>query len=180
MKKSLNPVKSLLFTILVALLCSIFFTACNSIKAVPLAYSGNEEIDVAYIYFELYKKNEICGATYITYDEKDTPSPEKMTYWSPVEVPAGTPIKLKLKIYFKESRTDFGDTSCIGACCTSAVNALEASRDVNKEIIFNVPPLEAFTDYTISYRKGAGIPGNSYVTLTRNDTKEVIRELEFN
>jgi hypothetical protein len=60
------------------------------------------------------------------------------------------------------------------------VNAIESSRDVNQEIIFNVPPLEPDTDYTISYRKGPGIPGNSYVTLTRNDTKEVIREIEFN
>ena len=179
MKKTL---KFTFLTILAVLstLCCIFLTGCNTIKAVPLAYTVNEDVDVAYIYFQLYKKNEISGATFITYDNKETPKPEKLTYWSPVEVPADTPLKLKLKVLYKEPRSDFGDKSCLAACCTTAANVVEASRDVNTEIIFNVPPLEADCEYTISYRKGPGIPGNSYVTLTRNDTKEVIRELPFN
>ena len=174
MKKS-----SLLFIIILIATCA-FFTGCNTIKAVALAYPENEEKEVAYIYFKLYKSNEISGATYITYDNMNTPKPEKFTYWSPVEVPANQPLKLALKVQYKEPRSDFGDDNCIAMCCTTTFNAVEASRDVNTEIIFNVPPLEPFVDYTISYRKGAGIPGNSYVTLTRDDTKEVIRELPFN
>ena len=166
-------------TVLSTLFC-IFLSGCNTIKAVPLAYTVNEDKEVAYIYFDLYKKNELSGATFITYDNKETPAPEKFTYWSPVEVPAGMPLKLSLKVRYKEPRSDFGDDSCIASCCTTTFNALEATRDVNTEIIFNVPPLEANCDYTISYRKGPGIPGNSYVTLTRTDTKEVIREIEFN
>ena len=172
--------KSKTFFAILLLAAGIFLTGCQTVKPVPLAYSENEDIEVAYIYFKLYKKGEISGATFITYDVKNTPSPEKLTYWSPVEVPANTPIKLSLKVLYKEPRSDFGDDSCLAACCTTTVNAFEASRDVNKEIIFNVPPLEPDCEYTISYRKGPGIPGNSYVTLTRNDTKEVIRELEFN
>ena len=177
--------KTIKFTILTALsvlttLSCIFLSGCNTIKAVPLAYSGNEDIDVAYVYFELYKKSEISGATFITYDNKNTPSPEKFCYWSPVEVPANTPLKFKLQITYKEPRSNFGDDDCFWACCTATVNAVEASRDVDRQEIFNVPPLEAGCEYTISYRKGPGIPGNSYVTLTRNDTKEVIREMPFN
>ena len=177
--------RTIKFTLISALavlttLSCILLSGCNTIKAVPLAYSENEDIDVAYIYFQLYKKSEISGATYITYDNKNTPSPEKFCYWSPVEVPADMPIKLVLKVQYKEPRSDFGDKNCLQTCCTSTVNALEAARDVNKEIVFNVPPLEAGCDYMISYRKGAGIPGNSYVTLTQMDTKEVIREIEFN
>lgn len=177
--------KTIKYTIITVLmvfstLFSISLTGCNTIKAVPLAYSSNEDTEVAYIYFDLYKKSEISGATFVTYDNKNTPSPEKFTYWSPVEVPAGVPIKLTLHVYYKEQRSDFGDDSCLAACCTVTFNAFEASRDVNKDIIFNVPPLEADCEYTISYRKGSGIPGNSYVTLIRNDTKEVIKELEFN
>lgn len=171
-----NTIKSLIALFAV----SFIFVSCNTIKAIPLAYTENEDTDVAYIYFKLYKTSELSGATFITYDNKETPSPERFTYWSPVEVPADTPLKLSLKVRYKEPRSDFGDDSCLAACCTSTVNALEASRDVNTEIVFNVPPLEADCEYTISYRKGPGIPGNSYVTLTRNDTKEVIREIEFN
>ena len=159
---------------------ALLFVSCNSIKGVPLAYSGNEDKEVAYIYFQLLNQYEISGATFITYDGKKTPAPEKNTYWSPVEIPANTPVKLTLKVYYKEERSDFGDDSCLASCLTTTVNAFEASRDVNKEIIFNVPPLEANCEYTISYRKGPGIPGNSYVTLTRNDNNEVIREIEFN
>ena len=168
-----------IITVLV-LAAAVIFTGCNSVKAIPLSYSSNEDVDVAYIYFELYKKNSISGATFITYDGKDTPKAEKMTYWSPVEVPAGEPLKLSLKVLYKEDRSDFGDDNCIAVCCTSVFNAFEAARDVNEEIIFNVPPLEPYVDYVISYRKGPGIPGSSYVTLTRKDTKEVIREIEFN
>ena len=171
--------KSIKFLLTVFTAC-ILFASCNTIKPIALAYPENEDIDVAYVYFELYKKSEISGATFITYDNKNTPSPETFCYWSPVEVPAGEPLKFALKVQYKEPRSNFGDDSCIGACCTSTVNAMEAARDVNREIVFNVPPLEKNCDYTISYRKGPGIPGNSYVTLTRNDTKEVIRELPFN
>ncbi|MBR5401438.1 MAG: hypothetical protein IK102_06440 [Treponema sp.] len=172
--------KSFILVISILLAACTFLTGCNTIKAVPLAYSVNEDVEVAYIYFELYKKNEISGATFVTYDNKSTPKPEKLTYWSPVEVPANTPIKLTLKVLYKEDRTEFSSDDCFAACCQTTINAFEASRDVNKEITFNVPPLEPDCEYTISYRKGPGFPGNSYVTLTRNDTKEVIRELEFN
>ena len=161
------------------LLSSIFLASCSSIKAVPLAYTSNEEIDVCYIYFQLYKKNEISGATFITYDDKDTPVAEKLTYWSPVEVPANKSIKLYLHLNYKEDRSDCGSDSICGACVTTVVNAFEAARDVNKDIEFNIPPLEPYKDYTISYRKGPGIPGTSFVTLIRNDTKEVIREQEY-
>ena len=172
-----------LFRIIISCLVlavGFFLTSCNTIKPVALSYAENEDIEVAYIYFKTYKRNEISGATFITYDAKDTPKPEKFTYWSPVEVPANIPLKLSLKVLYKEERSDFGDDNCFVMCCGTVVNAIESSRDVNQEIIFNVPPLEPYTDYTISYRKGPGIPGNSYVTLTRNDTKEVIREIEFN
>ena len=179
MKKTIKFTLLTVLTVLSTLSC-IFLTGCNTIKAVPLAYTENEDFDTAYIYFKLYKNNEISGATFITYDNKETPKAEKFTYWSPVEVPADTPLKLNLKVLYKEPRSDFGDESCLAACCTTTMNVMEASRDVNKEIVFNVPPLEANCEYTISYRKGPGLPGNSYVTLTRNDTKEVIREIEFN
>ena len=163
-----------------SILSCIMLTGCNTIKAVPLAYTENEEVPVAYVYIDLYKKSEICGATFITYDNKETPEPEKFTYWSPVELPAEVPLKAYLHIYYKEPRSDFGDKSCISSCCTVAFNTLEAARDVNRDIVFNIPPLEPFGEYTISYRKGSGIPGSSFVTLTKNDTKEVIREIEFN
>ena len=174
------------YTLLTALsvlstLSCMMLSGCNTIKAVPLAYAENEDIEVAYVYFDLYKKSEISGATFITYDNKNTPKAETFTYYSPVELPANTPLKLYLHIYYKEPRSDFGDDSCIAAFCTTAVNAFEASRDVNRDIVFNIiEGLEPYVDYTISYRKGPGIPGSSFVTLTRTDTKQVIREIEFN
>ena len=167
------------FSIFSIIMC-IFLSGCNTIKAVPLAYSENEDKEVAYVYFELYKKSEISGATFITYDNKNTPKAENFTYYSPVELPAGVPVKLYLHVYYKEPRSDFGDDSMCAACCTTVVNSFEAARDVKEDIVFNIPPLEPYVEYTISYRKGPGIPGTSYVTLTRNDTKEVIRELPFN
>ena len=173
------------YTLLTALsvlstLSCILLSGCNTIKALPLSYVENEDKEVAYVYFDLYKKSEISGATFITYDNKNTPKPEKLTYYSPVELPANVPLKLHLHVYYKEPRSDFGDDNICSACCTTTVNAFEAARDVNTDIVFNVPNLEPNVEYTISYRKGPGIPGDSYVTLTRNDTKEVIRELPFN
>ena len=179
MKQTIRYTLLTFLSVLSTLSC-IFLSGCNTIKAVPLAYTENEDVDVAYVYFNLYKKSEISGATFITYDNKNTPKAEKFTYYSPVELPAGVPIKLYLHIYYKEQRSDFGDDNMCAACCTTTINAFEAARDVNKDIVFNVPPLEPFAEYTISYRKGSGIPGSSFVTLTRNDTKEVIKEFEFN
>ena len=163
-----------------SVLTCILLSGCNTIKAIPLSYTENEDKDVAYVYFELYKKNELSGATFITYDEKNTPKAETFTYYSPVELPAGVPVKAKLHVYYKEQRSDFGNDSCLASCCTTTFNAFEAARDVNRDIIFNIPPLEPYVDYVISYRKGSGIPGSSFVTLTRKDTKEVIKEIEFN
>ncbi|MBO4641198.1 MAG: hypothetical protein J5710_15745 [Treponema sp.] len=177
--------KTIKLTILTALsvlstLSCILLSGCNTIKAVPLAYTENEDKEVAYVYFDLYRKSEISGATFITYDNKNTPKAEKFTYYSPVELPAGVPIKMYLHVQYKEPRSNFGDKDCVLACCTTIVNSMEAQRDVDKDIVFNIPKLEPFVEYTISYRKGAGIPGSSFVTLTRTDTKEVIREIEFN
>ena len=179
MKQTIRYTLLTALTVLSTLSC-IFLSGCSTIKAVELNYTENEDKEVAYVYFDLYKKSEISGATFINYDNKNTPKPEKYTYYSPVELPAGVPIKMYLHVYYKEPRSDFGDKDCVLACCTTVVNSVEAQRDVNKDIVFNIPNLEPFVDYTISYRKGAGIPGSSFVTLTRNDTKEVIRELEFN
>ena len=177
--------KTFRYTLLTALsvlstLSCILLSGCNTIKAVPLSYVENEDKEVAYVYFDLYKKSEISGATFITYDEKNTPKAEKFTYYSPVELPANVPVKMYLHVYYKEPRSDFGDDNMCAACCTTTVNAFEAARDVNQDIVFNIPPLEPFVDYQISYRKGSGIPGSSFVTLIRLDTKEVIREIEFN
>lgn len=172
------------YTILTALsvlstLSCILLSSCNTIKAIPLSYAENDDKEVAYVYFDLYKKSEISGATFVTYDEKNTPQPEKLTYYSPVVLPAGVPIKMTLHLYYKEPRSDFGDDSMCAACCTTVVNSFEAARDVNTDIVFNIPALEPYVDYQISYRKGSGIPGSSFVTLIRMDTKEVIVEREY-
>ena len=124
--------KTIRYTLLTALsvlstLSCILLSGCNTIKAIPLAYTENENVEVAYVYFDLYKKSEISGATFITYDNKNTPQAEKFTYWSPVELPANMPIKAYLHIYYKEPRSDFGDDTCLGACCTTTVNAFEAA-----------------------------------------------------
>ena len=58
--------------------------------------------------------------------------------------------------------------------------ALKIDTETNKILDQLNLYIKPFGEYTISYRKGPGIPGTSYVTLTRNDTKEVIRELPFN
>ena len=91
------------YTILTALsvlstLSCILLSSCNTIKAIPLSYAENDDKEVAYVYFDLYKKSEISGATFVTYDEKNTPKPEKLTYYSPVVLPAGVPIKMTLHL----------------------------------------------------------------------------------
>ena len=63
--------KTIRFTLLTALsvfsiLLCILLCGCNTIKAVGLSYPENEDVDVALVYFQLYKSSEISGATFIT------------------------------------------------------------------------------------------------------------------
>ena len=168
--------KSILISLIVLFLC----VSCKSLEPVPLAYRSNEEIDVAYISFVLNDKYSYDGVTYVTYDDKDTPEPEKNTYWTPVEVPAGKPITLVIHCKYEQEKTECDDESIAGACLQGFINAFEATRDVDIDVLFDVPPLEPYEDYEITYTKGPGIPGKSYVILRNKKTNEEIREMVFN
>ena len=61
--------KSSLFVLL-----GILFIGCASTKPVPLAYASNQGKDVAYVHFPEDEQTEVL---FVTYNGKDTKSPDK-------------------------------------------------------------------------------------------------------
>ena len=174
--------KSSLFVLL-----GILFIGCASTKPVPLAYASNQGKDVAYVHFPEDEQTEVL---FVTYNGKDTKSPDKNSYWSPVELPAGEELRIVLYVNCLDSDSTyesldlFEDTiefldepSNLWNHIDLAVSIVKYNekkeRDISKYIEFICPELDAGCEYEISFVRSLNKKYDGYVRLANLDTGEV-------
>lgn len=67
----------------------------------------------------------------------------------------------------------------IGAVVNVAQDISAATRNVDADLEFTCPPLDANKDYQLSFTKEPGLPGRNILTVTEIETKNVVYQYEF-
>ena len=173
--------KSSLFVLL-----GILFIGCASTKPVPLAYASNQGKDVAYVHFP---KDELTDVVFVTYNGKDTKDPDKNSYWSPVELPAGEELTILLSVNYLNSNTPYASLDLFEDTiefidepdnllnqidlAVSIVKYTEKAKNMSNYITFLCPELDAGCEYEISFVRSLNKKYDGYVRLANLDTGEV-------
>ncbi|MDR1389132.1 MAG: hypothetical protein LBJ31_04070 [Treponema sp.] len=120
------------------------------------------------------------GVWLVYYDKNELPPPEEETYWSPLFFPAGQPLQFTVHAYYYQqgSATASGNL-LVNLIADVASSAIAASRNVDRDVLFECPALEAGNEYKLVFRKGAGTTGQNLLVLSEIATGKVIYEQEF-
>jgi hypothetical protein len=166
--------KKIVFLAVVVVISSLLFTffGCSSLKPISYALAG-DETNSASISF-------ISDASFVSFNGSGLPNPEKGTFWDPILFPSGLPLEITVHAYYQQEATTVTNAGLLGALISTAVTSgVTASRSVNTDVLFTCPPLEPGKEYSLSFRKAAGGPGNNKLILTDIATKKIIYQQEF-
>ena len=147
----------------------------------PVLYSSltNAE-NVSSISFEPQNKNRNPLVTFVSYNGLPLPKPEKKTHWDPVNFPSDQELRIIVHAkYETKSKTSLSGFGVLGAVVNLAQDIRAVSRNVDADVVFISPPLEAGKNYLLVFVKEPGMPGKNILTLTDIDTKQVIVQQEF-
>lgn len=160
---------------LIILSCLFLAAGCYSLE--PVSYALTEEdSDSASISF----KDGNPGISFIYYNDYWLPEPEMGTFWDPILFPAGIPLEIMVHAYYYHRPVIINRAGFLVAFFTSLVSAnVAASRSVDIDILFTCPPLESGKNYSLSFRKEAGTPGNNRLILTDIESNKIIYRQTF-
>ena len=120
------------------------------------------------------------GVAFVSFAGQLLPEPEGRTHWDPISFPAGRELRLVVyAAYSTSSRTTLSGFGVLGAAVNVAQDVRAVSRNVDVEIEFICPPLQAGRRYQLYFTKGPGMPGTNTLTLIDLETRDVIRQQDF-
>ena len=111
--------------------------------------------------------------SFVYYENRELPEPEKKTYWDPIVFPSGIPLEITVHAYYFQASSGPG---LIGGIIAAGI---ASSRAVDISVLFLCPPLEAGKEYVLTFRKLAGAPGRNILVLTDKATRTIIYQQEF-
>jgi hypothetical protein len=181
----------------------ILFAGCSSLTPVLYDFAENEE-DSVFISFSRGNPR----VTLVYYNNEEFPKPEKGTIWDPVAFPAAIPLEIMVHARYGQQSSSYyyayynpyynpyhkphhnhnhnhhhhhkPHADFWGAFMFATMeSAMEASRAVDIDVLFNCPPLEAGKKYSLSFRKEAGTPGKNKLVLVDTETRKIIYQQEF-
>jgi hypothetical protein len=161
---------------MVALFSALFiFSSCSSLK--PISYTmAEDETNSVSISF----KQGNPSVSFVFFDDRGIPDPEKGTFWDPLLFPSDMPLEITVHAYYQQESTTASNGGLLGAIISTAITAsIAADRSVDTDVVFTCPPLEAGTKYELSFRKEAGIPGINKLILTDTETKAIVYQQNF-
>jgi len=158
--------KNTKFALPIVVLVALFMSCSTTPVPYSFVEDGSENAAISFI-------RGSPGLTLIYFNGEELPNPEKNTHWEPILVPAGIPLKLTVHAYYEQGNYSQG---LLVALITSAITA---SRSVNLDVLFECPALEAGKEYKLTFRKGAGLPGENLLVLTDISTKKIVYQQEF-
>ena len=144
----------------------MIFVGCSS-TPVPYSY-GEEEQDTAKVNF-VYGNP---GVRLIDFDGYELPKPERRTYWNPISFPAGKPISFTVHAKYQFSSNNPG-------LIDTLIFIIFGTRDVDRSVIFESPPLTPDMNYRLTFHKGGGLPGKNTLILTNTTTGRIVHEQPF-
>ena len=159
---------------LLVFLASSFYIGCTTS---PVAYSFMEgELNSSSIEF----KTGNPSVSFVSYSGLTLPKPEKRTRWEPISFPSGIDLRIIVHTkYETRSKASLSGFGLLGAVVNVAQDIRAVSRNVDVDLEFNCPPLEAGKSYLLTFTKEPGMPGKNILTLTEIGTTRVVCQLEF-
>jgi hypothetical protein len=120
------------------------------------------------------------GISLVSYNGLTLPKPENGKHWDPITFPSGIDLRIIVHAsYQTKSKTTLGGFGLLGAAVNLAQDISAVSRNVDVDLEFTCPPLEAGKSYQLSFTKEPGLPGKNILTLTEAGTVKVIYQQEF-
>ncbi|MDR1149001.1 MAG: hypothetical protein LBK66_10255 [Spirochaetaceae bacterium] len=155
---------------------AVLFAGCATTRtAVPFSFVENEEESAS---IEIMGGNP--GVWLVYFDKNELPQPAEETYWNPLSFPAGRPLEITVHAYYYQQSTTSTSAGVLGALISSvATSAIAASRNVDRDVLFTCPALEAGKAYKLVFRKGAGVSGENLLVLSNIETGKVVYEQGF-
>lgn len=147
----------------------------------PVLFSSfADEYNFSSIAFKNTFNAEDPNLTFVSYNGQSLPKPEKETYWDPINFPSDTKLRIVVHAnYYTSSQFILSGFGLLGVVVNTVQEVRAVSRNVNADVIFICPPLEAGRNYMLSFTKEPGIPGKNILTLIDTDTLKVIEQQEF-
>lgn len=143
---------------------------------VNYSFTGINEWDSPSIYF----REGNPGVSFVSFDGRTLPRPERGTHWNPIHFPSGRELRIIVHAdYSASSRTTFYGFGVIGAIANTAQDVISVSRNVDTNVVFNSPPLEAGRRYRLFFSKEPGLPGRNILTLVDIDAGRIVYQQEF-
>jgi len=159
---------------LLVFLVSSLYIGCSTS---PVAFSFLEdEQNTASIAF----KRGNPGIWLVSYNGLTLPKPGNGKHWDPISFPSGIDLRIIIHAsYQTKSKTTLGGFGLLGAAVNLAQDISAVSRNVDADLEFVCPPLEAGKSYQLSFTKEPGLPGKNILTLIEAGTVKIIHRQEF-
>ena len=152
------------------------FMGCStkpSIYTYPLDHTGGASVSFG-------KPGGNPGIVFVALDSDPPQAVEKGKHWDPIVIPAGRALSITVHArYAQKGGVKFGGFGVIGGIANAAQAVAAVTRDVDTDVIFECPPLQAGGNYELAFTKESGMPGINVLILTDTDTKEIIYQQEF-
>jgi hypothetical protein len=160
---------------ILVLVVAALIMGCATSKPVPFSFVEGEaesaSIDIV---------SGSPGVRLIYFDKNELPPPEEETHWNPISFPAGQPLQFTVHAYYyQQGNTTTTSSFLINVVANVASSAVAASRNVDRDVVFECPALEAGKAYKLVFRKGAGAAGKNLLVLTNVMTGKIVHEQEF-
>ena len=156
---------------------SLMFLTLTGCATSAYYFPPANEQNSAAIYFEPSDQNHSLRV--ISFNGQRLPRSGIGKRWQPVHFPAGTEIGIMVHARFQESTRTVTGFGAVGAVLNTVQEVRAATRNVDIQVMFNCPPLEAGKNYRLLYHKELGIPGRNFLILIDLFTGQEVHRQEF-
>jgi len=170
--------RTITYLLVFVFLASFVFVGCST-TPVPYSFTANDQSFSSVSFLDQSQSGK-PSVNFVSFNGQPLPKPEKQTHWDPINFPAGRELRIIVHADFRtNSKTTLSGFGLLGDIVNVAQDIRAVTRNVDADVEFICPPLEAGRNYRLTFTKEPGIPGKNILTLTDTETGRVIRQQEF-
>jgi hypothetical protein len=159
-------------------LASFLFVGCAT-NPVTYSLSANKQDFSSIAFHDTFQAGK-PNVSFVSFNGQSLPKPEKGTHWDPIDFPSDSELRIVVHAdYNPNSKTTLSGFGLLGAVVNTVQDVRAISRNVDADVVFICPPLQAGRKYLLSFVKEPGMPGKNILTLTDTDAGEIVEQQEF-